>query len=159
MKLPLNLVLLLVAVVAFAGNAVAQDSSNSKLYVKINKDRDIEGVPVELTDIKVKTSFGEVAIPLAKIDGIKMNAAADGSAVIAFKNGDLVSGTVTLETIKLQTAWGHAHINTSKIETISADVNGRFYAEDAPGKGGWRFTKSPPVPASQLPNPNNQLGR
>ncbi len=109
MKSPLNLLLMFVAILASASSVVAQDAaSDGKLYVKINKYRDIEGVPVELADIKVTTSFGEVSIPLAKIDGVKMNATPDGSAVIAFKNGDLVSGKVVLDIIKVQTDWGQA---------------------------------------------------
>ena len=98
--------------------------------------------------LKVTTSFGEVAIPMAKIDGIKMHADGNDSSVIAFKNGDLVTGKVELETIKLKTDWGTAHVNTSQIEQITSERSARFFSDSSgAGAKSWRFQKTPPARA------------
>ena len=117
----------------------------TQIFVRVTQNREIAGTPIDLVEIKVSTSFGDVAIPLAKIDGIKMHADGEDSAVVAFKNGDLVTGKITLETIKLKTDWGTAHIMTSQIETVTDDHNARFYADSSGGAKGWRFTKATPI--------------
>ncbi|MFK7769778.1 MAG: hypothetical protein AB8B55_21400 [Mariniblastus sp.] len=124
----------------------------STLYVKVAQT-ELSGTPIELAEIKVTTSFGDVSIPLAKIDGIKMHADADDSAVIAFKNGDLVTGKVVLETINLKTSWGTAKINTSQIDTVMASRTARFYPEASGGTKGWRFTTA--APATPVRQQNN----
>lgn len=142
---------------SLAGFASAQEvsgPSGSEVFVQVTQNREIAGTPVDLTELKVTTSFGEVAIPMAKIDGIKMHADGNDSSVIAFKNGDLVTGKVELDTIKLKTDWGTAHINTEQIEQITSDQSARFFS-DAGGTGAksWRFQRTPlPRPVSNSPN-------
>jgi len=146
----------------FSGFATAQElagpSDAGKIFVKVKGNREISGIPAGLTEVKVTTSFGEVAVPLAKIDGIKMKIDNQGNSVIAFKNGDMITGKITLKTVNLKTDWGQANINTEMIEMISLDKNGRFYQESGAGsKGSWRFSKAPPVPAGQVPRVNRSL--
>jgi hypothetical protein len=153
----LSLALLIGAFVSPALNA--QDVTGpegSKIYVTVSQNREIAGTPIELTEIKVTTSFGEVAIPLAKIDGIKMHADSADSAVIAFKNGDLVTGKVTLEVIKLKTAWGTAHVNTAQIDTVTASRTARFFSDSSGQAKGWRFSNNPPA-ASSAPMSNGTM--
>lgn len=122
--------------------------AGSTAYVTVSQNRELSGAVAELTELDVSTSFGEVKVPVAKIDGIKMNVSGDGAAVIAFANGDMLTGKVQLDTIKLNTEWGTAHINANKIETITFDKNGRFFADNTSGSSGWRFTKSQPIMSS-----------
>jgi len=117
---------------------------SGKVYVAIARNDNLAGEIVELDTLKVETEFGSVSIPMAKVDGIKMHADAKDNAVIAFKNGDLVTGKVVLEVVKLKTEWGTAHINTDKVETITNTRNARFYSDTSTGKAVWRFSKSPP---------------
>ena len=142
----LSLVMLIATSLVNLASAQEMDGpSGSEVYVKVTQNREISGTPIDLTELKVTTSFGEVAIPMAKIDGIKMHADGNDASVIAFKNGDLVTGKVELETIKLKTDWGTAHVNTSQIEQITSDQSARFFS-DASGSGAkaWRFQKTPP---------------
>ena len=117
-------------------------TEGSTLYVSIGSNNNISGKILELDTLKVETAFGEVSIPMTKIDGIKMHSDAKDNAVIAFKNGDLVTGKVVLDTVKLKTRWGTAHINTEKVETITNSQDSRFYSDTSTGKAVWRFTKS-----------------
>jgi hypothetical protein len=114
--------------------------TGGKIYVNVTRNRELTGSPIELKTLSVTTSFGEVSIPIEKVDGVKLHVGADDSAVIAFKNGDLVTGKVNLETISLKTAWGKAHVNLEQIETIVANRNAQFFPETTNGKKGWRFS-------------------
>ena len=145
----LSLAILIAASLAnFAAAQEMDGPSGSEVFVKVTQNREISGTPIDLTELKVTTSFGEVAIPMAKIDGIKMHADGNDSSVIAFKNGDLVTGKVELETIKLKTDWGTAHVNTSQIEQITSEQSARFFSDSSgAGAKSWRFQKTPPARA------------
>lgn len=117
--------------------------NNSAVYVQVVKNRELSGQIVELTELKVKTSFGEVPIPIDKIDGIKMHADANDNAVIAFKNGDLVTGKIMLDKLQLKTEWGTAHILTEKIETVTTSKSAKFFSDTTGGRQSWRFSKTP----------------
>ena len=143
-----------------SGSLMAQDAPkvlgpNSKIvYVKIAQSPDLTGELLELASIKVNTSFGEVAIPMEKVDGIKMNIGSSGKAVIAFKNGDMITGNVDLGSLVLKTNWGKAHVDPIHIETITLSKEGRFFKDGVAGKGGWRFSKAV-APATRTPSRNN----
>lgn len=77
---------------------------------------------------------------MAKIAGIKLHVNADDDAVIALKNGDLVTGAIELTKVSLKTAWGQAHVKLDQIETILSDSKSRFFAETTSGKRSWRFS-------------------
>ena len=138
----------------FAAAQSVDGPADSVVFVTVAQNREISGAIVELNEIDVATSFGEVKVPMAKIDGIKMNVGADGGAVLAFKNGDMLTGKVQLDKVQLKTDWGVAHVNSDKIETITFDKNARFYADQTSGSSGWRFTKSRPVSAPRNGNQN-----
>ena len=119
------------------------------MYVKIAQAADLKGELLELDSVKVQTSFGEIAIPMEKLEGIKMNIGSNGKAVIAFKNGDIVTGQVSMTSLQLKTNWGKAHIDPIHIETITMDKDGRFFKDGPSGTGGWRFSKAVEVQTRQ----------
>lgn len=128
---------------ATAQDDVAEPSSPSTvLYVSLSQDRELTGTLVEMQEMKVTTSFGEVAIPFEKIDGIKLHADASDSSVIAFKNGDLITGKVVLDQVRLKTDWGAAHVNTTQIDSITTSENAKFFSDTTNGKRKWRFSKA-----------------
>ena len=130
-------------------NSSAQDMdgpTDGKIYVKVTRSRELSGTAIDLESIQFKAEFGEVTIPMAKIAGIKLNGNAEGDAVVALKNGDLVTGGISLDTVSLKTAWGKAHIKLDQIETILADPASRFFAETNSGKKGWRFSSGAAAP-------------
>ena len=137
------------ATMNFASAQGVQGPAGSTVFVSVSPNRELTGSVVDLDELSVSTSFGEVKVPIAKIDGIKMNIGADNGAVLAFKNGDMLSGKVNLDTVKLKTDWGTAHINADQIETITTDKNARFFTDQTTGGSGWRFTKAQPVPAGR----------
>ena len=134
----------------FSAAQAVEGPADSIVYVAVSQNRELTGAIVEVEDLAVATSFGEVKVPFSKIDGIKMNIGSGDDAVIAFKNGDMLSGKVNLDKIQLKTDWGTAHIDTAQIETITTDKNARFFIDNASGGSGWRFTKARPVPAPTI---------
>ncbi len=127
----------------FAPLTQAQEISGpsaDKLFISVTQNRKLSGTPIELSSLKVTTGFGEVVIPLTKIDGIKMHADADDAAVIAFKNGDLVTGKIELEKVSIKTDWGKAHINTAQIDSITSSPNAKFVPDASGGSRAWRFS-------------------
>ena len=124
-------------------NSSAQDMGGpdaGKIFVKVTRNRELTGAAIDLDSIKFRAEFGEVTIPMEKIAGIKLHVNADDSAVVALKNGDLVTGTIALDTVSLKTAWGKAHVKLDQIQTIMSDSTSRFFAETNSGKKGWRFS-------------------
>lgn len=113
--------------------------SQGNVYVKVSQNRELTGTPIELTELKVTTSFGEVTIPMAKIDGIKMHATDDDAAVIAFKNGDLVTGKIGIDKVSIKTEWGKAHIKIDQIDQLVVNQAAAFYEDNTGGKKTWRF--------------------
>ena len=66
----LSLAMLIAASLAsFTSAQEMSGPSGSEVFVKVTQNREISGTPIDLTELKVTTSFGEVAIPMAKIDG------------------------------------------------------------------------------------------
>jgi len=133
--------------------------SGTVLYVNLSQDRELTGTLVEMQDMKVTTSFGEVAIPFEKIDGIKLHADANDSSVIAFKNGDLITGKVVLDQVKLKTDWGAAHVNTTQIDSVTTLENAKFFSDNTGGKRKWRFSKASDVRSPTRATNNTSFGR
>lgn len=126
----------------------AQDISgpaDGKLFVKVTRNRELSGAAIGLDEISFNAEFGQVSIPMAKIAGIKLHVNADDDAVIALKNGDLVTGAIDLSQVSLKTTWGKAHVKLDQIETILADSKSRFFSETNAGKRGWRFSSGVPA--------------
>lgn len=141
----LSLIIALVAVPMLSISVNAQELSApvaGMVFVSLDQNNELSGKILELEALKVETAFGSVSIPMTKVDGIKMHADAKDNAVIAFKNGDLVTGKVILEVVKLKTEWGTAHIKTDKVETITNSKSSKFFSDTSTGKAVWRFSKN-----------------
>lgn len=135
--------LALMLAVLLTSNVVAQDvpgPDGDIVFVKVAQNRELSGTPIDLNEFKLTTGFGEVTIPMNKVNGIKLHATEDDSAIIAFKNGDLVTGKIMLETISIKTSWGKAHIKASQINSITNNRAARFLPDNSGGKKGWKFS-------------------
>lgn len=110
-------------------------------FIDLEQNQKIEGVAVDLQKLKITTGFGDVAVPLDKIDGIRLNAMEDGTAVIAFKNGDILTGVVHLNDLKIKTGWGFGTINIAYIDQISVTQGASFSSTNNGGKRTWSFTR------------------
>ena len=126
------------------GNAQEMEGpkAGSEMFVRVTQNREISGELQNIEQIKVTTGFGPVDIPVEKINGIKLHVDGNDSSVIAFKNGDLVTGKVSLKVVELKTEWGVAHVNTEQIQEISAIQGGGFVPSASGSNKGWRFSST-----------------
>ena len=133
-----------VSTVAIAICLFAQTFSNASakedriFYVKIDAATELQGQIIDNDSLKVTTAFGDVNIPMDKVEAVKIGVDKDNTAVIAFTNGDLVTGKIDMDELHLKTSWGKAHINVTSIDSISASQFGNFYADPS---GGWRYSR------------------
>lgn len=135
------------ATMNFAAAQPVAAQAGGTMIVSVSQNRELTGMIIQLDELSVTTSFGEVKVPMTKIDGIKMNIGNGNGAVLAFKNGDMLTGKINLDKVQLKTDWGTAHIDAAQIQTVTNDKNARFFNDSSTGGSGWRFTKARPVPA------------
>lgn len=104
----------------------------------------------EVSQIQIKTAFGEASIPMSEIAGIRLATSQDSTTTIVMLNGDSITGATDIKQLTIETEWGSAKINGSAIQSIlfvpdfkwvnSNGINGRrWFLVDA---------KSPAIPAS-----------
>ena len=122
------------------------DAQERPMYINLAKGKNMVGQVLQLDSLKVETNFGPVSIPMAKVEGIRLHADKDDSAVIAFANGDIITGKINLGELQIKTDWGKAFIKTEFIESLTAEKNASFYNDTS--AGGWRFSKSSTVQPS-----------
>ena len=109
-------------------------------FIDLAQNQKIEGVAVDIQKLKVTTGFGDAEVPLDKIDAIRLNAMDDGTAVLAFKNGDILTGVLHLNDLKIKTGWGFGTINLAYIDQISVTKGATFSSSTSPnGKRTWAF--------------------
>ena len=109
-------------------------------FIDLAQNQKIEGIAVDIQKRKVTTGFGDAEVPLDKIDGIRLNAMDDGTAVLAFKNGDILTGVLHLNDLKIKTGWGFGTINLAYIDQISVTKGATFTSSTSPnGKRTWAF--------------------
>jgi hypothetical protein len=78
----------------------------------------ISGTLTEVTQIPIRTAFGEASVPLAEVAGVKLATAEDTSTTIIMKNGDSITGATDLKVLQVDTEWGSAKINGSSVTSI-----------------------------------------
>ena len=152
---------LLVSIVGWTtvGTANADEGKERLFYVQVTNGEQLEGQISELTEMKLKTEFGEITIPLEKVSAIKLETGETTTAVFAFLNGDVVTGETSFKQLTLETKWGKANINSNAILMIKTTPNGQFVANQG---GGWRYftpaatTLNPGLQGSALPSSNFQ---
>lgn len=150
-----NSILKTMILIMFGFALVASDANGQDgrmMYANLAKGKNIAGKIVGLEKLDVQTNFGSVQIPIGKIAGIRLHADKDDSAVIAFENGDVITGKINLKEFQIKTDWGKAYVKSEFVESLMTDKNSQFYNDQ---NGGWRFTRVTTAP--QITSP--QIGR
>lgn len=77
------------------------------------------GQPIDLTTLPLKTEFANLQIPLTLIASAAFNKERTHLQV-RLKNGDLITGVLELQRIRLRTAYGEASVPVAKLASITA---------------------------------------
>ena len=95
-------------------------------FIRMNKSDSMSGGIDGLEQVKFTTRFGDVAIPMDQIAGIKFHVDNRDSAVVVLNNGDSITGVPELQSISLKTDWGVAEIEPEFIDALTTTANAKF---------------------------------
>jgi hypothetical protein len=79
---------------------------------------ELRGSLLSAPEISMKTSFGELNVPLSEVAGIKLASQGNTSTTIVMHNGDSITGAWDVNYIELRTEWGKATIDGTAINSI-----------------------------------------
>ena len=138
---------LLAAIVA--ATAVAQDAQEDdataatagKIKMKLLKNMELEGAPVDLDEIKINSIFGEASIPLHTIAGIRFAQKPQEQSTIVLLNGDALTGEIALSEVKCVAEWGEAKVNVPHIVSIVFRPDLAWSSVSTPNGPRWQLKK------------------
>ena len=113
----------------------------------INDDRILNGVLLDLGDMRIQTAFGAADIPLSKILGIRLaRDAADATDVttIVLRNGDMITGEVNINSLMIQTNWGRSELNGQNLASIFFEQGLAWQSLDLLAGPRWTLIKTEP---------------
>ncbi len=114
-------------------------------------DTVITGTLLDSTSLSIRTAFGEAAIPLAEVAGIRFPVGEDTSTTVVMLNGDSITGATDLKFASVETSWGSAKINGQSIANLLFVPGLEWEASEAMGGKRWILAeKKPEQPASTV---------
>jgi len=111
--------------------------------LSLTNGTDLTGALTSSTELAMKTSFGEVSIPLSEVAGIKMASEGNATTTVVLHNGDSVTGATELETMELQTEWGKAEVNCPSIISILFAQDMQWVSDKGVAGERWVLTQKP----------------
>lgn len=83
--------------------------------------RDLVGSLLDTNDLEVQTAFGVAKMPLKEVLGIRLARAEDDVTTVVLHNGDIITGSVSIENLLVQTSWGKSEVNGTNLGSIFFD--------------------------------------
>lgn len=117
----------------------------------LTDDTMITGTLLDSTSIAVKTAFGEAAIPLSEVAGIRFPSAEDTSTTIVMLNGDSITGATDVKFVSVQTTWGNAKINGQSVSTMLFVPGLVWQSVESLGGKRWSLSEKPATPPQAAP--------
>ena len=103
-------------------------------FVRINSRRGISGTIKNIQAIEIKTDFGEIELPLIQVRGIRFKSVEGNkestNAFVVLRNGDTLSGKISLDTLEIKSRWGERELKVREIESLTTDSNFQFVAKE-----------------------------
>lgn len=112
-------------------------------------DTQLRGMLLSATQITVKTSFGEVDVPLSEVAGIKLASNTTPTTTVVLHNGDSITGGCALDRIQLQTEWGRADVEGTAINSIVFAEGLTWVLDSKRGGGRWELITKAANPYKQ----------
>ena len=132
-------------------NSAATDVSTIK--IKLRGNMELSGTPIDLETITVNSLFGEAKLPLHTVAGVRFAQSSDEQTTVVLQNGDVITGELGIDSLKLVSEWGQATVNIPHIETI-VFRNDLAWTPVNTGSGTrWRLTK---VRSATIPSTGGQ---
>lgn len=112
---------------------------------------ELQGTFIGQTEITMKTSFGEVNIPLSEVAGIKLASVGNASTTVVMHNGDSVTGAWSVNRIELRTEWGTAVIDGTAISSILFAPGMAWVSEKGLNGARWQLMAKPQTAETEKP--------
>jgi hypothetical protein len=97
-------------------SACTAESASVRLAVDLSDGSRVIGIP-DANSVRIRTEFGELVIPLSQIDLATWNSDRE-TVVIRFHNGDVLTGGIVPEPLKLSTLFGGATISMEHVTSL-----------------------------------------
>ena len=126
------------------------------LTVELTTGNTISGTLVEADVVNIKTAFGEAAIPLSEIAGLRFATREDVTTTVVMINGDSITGATDVKLITVETDWGTAKINGSSIQSLLLIPNLKWQASSGVSGKRWALvdSKTSESTTQSLPQPS-----
>lgn len=125
----------------------------------LTDDTKITGTLIDTNSLAVKTAFGEAAIPLSEVAGIRFPSSEDTSTTVVMLNGDSITGATDVKFVSVETTWGSAKINGQAISTMLFVPGLTWQSVDSLGGKRWNLTEAAPAAPATPPRSNIQQAR
>ena len=127
--------------------------------IQLSNSQELRGTLQQTTSMQMKTSFGQISIPLNEVVAIKMAQEGNATTTVALHNGDSVTGAIEMETIMLETEWGKAEINAPHVNSIMFSEGLKWVSESSMNGARWKLTPIVEKPVTTTVAPANTVQR
>ena len=90
----------------------------TSVILSLASGTEIRGALTDTTSVEMKTSFGQLTLPLAEVAGIKLADEKNATTTVIMHNGDSVTGATDIQRLTVETEWGIATVNGSSVSSI-----------------------------------------
>ena len=105
--------------------AVPRVKPDGTMHIRLRDGSNLIGKLSDVKLIKVKTSIGELSIPIEKVASFSFSGAK--TAKIMLRNGDRITGELAIDKIKVTAPWGEVAVDVKFIlQVTSKDLAGGF---------------------------------
>lgn len=113
---------------------------------------ELSGTLLDVTEIPMKTSFGDATIPLSQVAGIRLAQEGQNTTTIVLHNGDAITGAVDLPNVRLETEWGKAEVYGHNVTTLMFAKGLRWSSESSVSGTRWKLVEeSKGLPPGTVP--------
>lgn len=141
-----------IAVPVAKAAATAVPTAGLAATVRLNAGiNELRGTLTSHTELTMKTSFGEVNIPLSEVAGIKLASAGNASTTVVMHSGDSVTGAWNVNRIELRTEWGTAMIDGTAINSILLAPGMVWVSEKGLSGARWQLMAKPQTAETEKP--------
>ncbi len=119
---------------------------------------ELRGTLLSSPEFSMKTSFGELMIPMSQVAGVKMAGDGNTSTTVVMHNGDSVTGAWDLDRLELQTEWGTATVDGTAINSILFVPDMAWVSETGQAGTRWELLSKPKADEATPPPGNVKSG-
>lgn len=104
-----------------AANAIPNVEPLPVVVELLDDVRDLNGSLLDTNDLEVQTAFGVAKMPLKEVLGIRLPRSETDVTTVVLHNGDMITGSVDIENLLVQTSWGKSEVNGGNLASIFFD--------------------------------------